>query len=52
MDQTRLLADLATIRSLAADIIAVDDDFSTCSADAAEISDMSTSLIQEIEKDN
>ena len=49
---TRIIADLATIRRLAEDIMLLDDEFSTNTADAKEIFDMVTTLIDILETED
>lgn len=49
MNEMRIIADLATIRKLAIDIWELDDEFSTNSADAREIIEITTKLINLLE---
>lgn len=51
MNKIRIIADLATIRQLAETIIAIDDDFTTNTADAREIFEMASKLIEILEEE-
>ena len=50
MDRMRIVADLESIRQLAESIIFIDDDFTTNTADAKEIHEMASHLIELLEE--